>query len=80
MKSSEELAAQVRIIQLESELQSIQNESKKARYEQELELITNYPKSVNLQLELDELKQKYQTTKGNTAYGIYFKMKLSIDL
>ncbi|KAI6653597.1 hypothetical protein LOD99_3492 [Oopsacas minuta] len=57
------IAASARIIQLESELHYIERDSKKARYEQELELITNYPNSVKLQLEFDELKQKYQTAK-----------------
>eukprot|EP00800_Vazella_pourtalesii_P000813 TRINITY_DN1069_c0_g2_i1.p2 TRINITY_DN1069_c0_g2~~TRINITY_DN1069_c0_g2_i1.p2 ORF type:complete len:534 (+),score=134.49 TRINITY_DN1069_c0_g2_i1:2015-3616(+) len=57
------LAARARIIQLEAELHSIDRDSKRARYEQELDFITNYPNPVKLQLEFDELKQKYQTAK-----------------
>ena len=49
---------------METELNSFKRDCKKAKYEQELELITNYPKSFQLELELNDLKQKYQTAKG----------------
>ena len=58
------IGSRARVIQLETQLHSIERDCKKARYEQELELITNYPKSLKLELELDDLKQKYQTAKG----------------
>ena len=62
------LAARARVIQLEAELHSIDRDSKKARYEQELDFITNYPNPIKLQLEFDELKQKYQTAKGMDSF------------
>lgn len=66
------LAARARIIQLEAELHSIDRDSKRARYEQELDFITNYPNPVKLQLEFDELKQKYQTAKG--MYSLFLRI------